>query len=357
MLMVDRAPPSEIFIPDLCGIRAVFVLVVIAQLLAFLLTFARAGFNYPALYELALLSWYVQSVGLSAATVLCLARGWLKRLPEPSVAILSYGLILLSVAVVAEIVWWGVKSMLSTWGLIDIGHMDFLARTMGITAIVAALTLRYFYIQFHWQQRVASEARARLQALQARIRPHFLFNCMNTIASLTRSDPVRAERAVEDLADLFRASLSETQSLVTLNDELVLARGYLEIEHLRLGSRLSLTWAIDDLPLQTKIPQLTLQPLLENAIYHGIEPLAEGGMITIEGRMRDNEIEIAISNPINPRRDPHSGNQLAQDNVRQRLAAHFGGAGRLLVEVSAETYQVRVQWPLDYQPSAWLRDS
>ena len=357
MPMVDRGSSSEIFIPDLCGIRAVFVLVIIGELLAVMLTLTRAGIDGSALDELALLSWYVQSVGLTAAAALCVSRAWLKRLPEASIAMLSYLLVLLVAAVVAEVVWSGVNSTFSNWGLITLEHRDFLVRTIGVSAIVAALTLRYFYIQFHWQQRIASEARARLQALQARIRPHFLFNCMNTIASLTRIDPARAERAVEDLAELFRASLSEAHNLVTLADELALARRYLEIESLRLGPRLAITWRTDGLPLATKLPQLTLQPLLENAIYHGIEPLTLGGTITIESRLSASEVEIIISNPVNAERGHHVGNHLAQDNVRQRLSAHFGSAGRLLVEAASERYEVRVQWPLDSAQATWPRAS
>ncbi len=352
-----RTPPASIFIPDLCGIRAVFALVIIGELLAFILTLTRAGISAAALNELALFSWYVQSLSLTAAAALCLSRPWLSRLSEYWVAILSYLLVLVVIAAVSELVWRGVDLAFGTWGVLHLTHVDFLIRSLGISAIVAALILRYFYVQFHWQQRIASEAQARLQALQARIRPHFLFNCMNTIASLTRSDPSRAERAVEDLADLFRASLSDGRGLVSLADEFELARRYLDIESLRIGSRLSITWAIDTLPLSAKIPQLTLQPLLENAIYHGIEPLATGGTIAIEGHTTANAIEIRISNPMDPARPQHPGNGLAQDNVRQRLAAHFGSAGRLVLEPGPSAYRVRVQLPRDHQQPTWRRDS
>lgn len=341
--------PTEIFIPDLCGIRALFAVVIIGELLVFILTLTRAGIGGQALNELALLSLYVQGIGLTAAAALCLSRPWLARLSEPWIAGLSYLLVLMVVTGISELAWWVVNPAFGDGAMIGLSHRDFTLRTLGITAIVAALILRYFYVQFHWQQRTASEALARLQALQARIRPHFLFNCMNTIASLTRTDPARAERAVEDLADLFRASLSDARHLVGLADEFELARRYLHIEGLRLGPRLSVAWDVDSLPLATAIPQLTLQPLLENAIYHGIEPLPAGGAITINGYATAEMIEILISNPNNSALAQHAGNRLAQDNVRQRLAAHFGSAGRLLIEVG-DTYQVRIQLPRVHPP-------
>jgi two-component system, LytTR family, sensor histidine kinase AlgZ len=144
--------------------------------------------------------------------------------------------------------------------------------------------LRYFWVAAQWRRNVEAEARSRIRALQARIRPHFLFNSMNTIAALTRSDPARAEEAVEDLADLFRASLSDATSTVTLKEELELSRIYQRIEQHRLGDRLAVEWRIKALPLRARIPALSVQPLLENAIYHGIEQLAGGGTVVVEGR-------------------------------------------------------------------------
>ena len=207
--------------------------------------------------------------------------------------------------------------------------------------------LRYFYVQHHWQLRVASEARARLQALQARIRPHFLFNCMNTIASLTRSDPARAEQAIEDLADLFRATLSEERVLVPLAEELALVRRYLDIEALRLQSRLVVVWELAPPPEGALIPQLSLQPLVENAIYHGIEPAPAGGTIRIGGGIHGDHMQIAISNPLAAGGSTHAaGNRLAQDNVRQRLQAHFGDAGRLDISAGDGEYRVTLTLPL-----------
>ena len=342
-----HAPPAaESFLPDLCGVRALFAVVMIGQLLAFVLTLTRAGFGSGALSELSLLSLYVQWIGLSSAAALCLSRRWLSRLPEAGVALLSYALVMGVVVVLAELAWWVLNPAFGGSPLIGLTHADFFFRTLGISAIVAALILRYFYVQYHWHQQTAAEASARLQALQARIRPHFFFNCMNTIASLTRSDPPAAERAIEDLADLFRATLSDARGLVTLQDEFEIARRYLRIEALRLGARLVLKWDIATLPLDSLIPPLTLQPLVENAIYHGIEPLPSGGEISISGRVSTSMLEIIVSNPVNAEITRHAGNRLAQDNVRQRLAAHFGEHGTLTIASGDAMYQVTVGLPL-----------
>jgi two-component system, LytTR family, sensor histidine kinase AlgZ len=345
----QRAPSPTIFLPDLCGVRALFAVVMISELLVFVLMLTRTGFAAAALPELALLSLYVQFSALSAAAALCMSRPGLSQLPEAWAVMLSYGLILVMVSGVCELAWWVLNPALGDGALINLSHRDFFSRTLGISAIAAALILRYFYVQFHWQQQTAAESRARLQALQARIRPHFFFNCMNTIASLTRSDPASAERAVEDLADLFRASLSDGRDLVTLAEEFELARHYLRIEALRLGSRLQVDWQIEAVPLSAVIPQLTLQPLLENAIYHGIEPLAGGGIISLEGRVHGAEIEFVIRNPFSAAHQQHAGNRLAQDNVRQRLEAHFGARGRLTLATSTDEYLVRVWIPLQHE--------
>ena len=144
-------------------------------------------------------------------------------------------------------------------------------RTFAIGTIVIALAMRYLYVASEWRRSIVLEAQARISALQALIRPHFLFNSMNTIAALTRTDPRQAEEAVEDLSDLMRANLGSSKDKTTLKQELEIAAIYQRIEKLRLGDRLAVRWDIADLPMRVQIPSFTIQPLLENAIYHGIE--------------------------------------------------------------------------------------
>jgi two-component system sensor histidine kinase AlgZ len=163
-----------------------------------------------------------------------------------------------------------------------------------------------------------------VHALQARIRPHFLFNSMNTIAALTRTNPAVAEQAVQDLADLFRANLSEKRNTITLAEECEIARTYQRIEELRLGPRLRVEWKTGSLPSNALVPGLTLQPLLENAIYHGIEPQPEGGVVTVTGEMTGDLITIVVRNPVGDQQNEREGNRLALANIRERLELMYG---------------------------------
>ncbi len=340
-------PPTRAsFLPDLCGLQALFTVVIAGQLLAFALTLARGASGLEALAELALLSLYIQWIGLSAAATLCLSRRHLRRLGERREASLAYGLVLLVALLLAESAWWLMTPFGSELPLLQISHARLLLCSLGITAIVAAVVLRYFYVQHQWRERTAAAAAAQLQALQARIRPHFLFNCMNTIASLIRANPAAAERAVEDLSDLLRASLASTQPMVPLEAELTLVRRYLAIEALRLGGRLQVVWALPVLPTALEVPQLSLQPLVENALRHGIEPLPAGGVVRIGATLENGRLRLWVSNPLPPAGQLQAhGNRLAQDNLRQRLQARYGEAADLHIEETGDEYLATMTLP------------
>jgi two-component system sensor histidine kinase AlgZ len=253
--------------------------------------------------------------------------------PQSSAAV--FALILTNTVVISELALW-LGTAFAAVGITEpTEHWPFLLRNAGIALIVTALLLRYFFVTHQWQKHVRAEALSRIQALQARIRPHFLFNSMNTIAALTRSDPKRAEEAVEDLADLFRATLRDSHNPLRLKEELELTRIYQRIEALRLGSRLDVRWDVGSLPMRAFVPGLTVQPLLENAIYHGIEPLERGGTVTVSGRVVDGEVELVVSNPVAEDSAPgeqRAGNRIALDNIRQRLDLAYGGRGSMTVE-------------------------
>jgi len=170
---------------------------------------------------------------------------------------------------------------------------------------------------------------ARLQSLTARIRPHFLFNSLTAVISLIRLDPRRAETALEELAELFRALLRDPRQLVPIGDELALCRQYLDLEKLRLGERLQVEWSIGDPPADILVPPLLLQPLLENAVYHGIEPAANGGTIRVGLLLRGNELHIDLANPSVPHAEHARGNHMALDNIRERLALYYDLEARL----------------------------
>ncbi|OYY97217.1 MAG: sensor histidine kinase, partial [Methylophilales bacterium 16-45-7] len=201
---------------------------------------------------------------------------------------------------------------------------------------------------FNLQQRAYSPAiaEARLQALQARIRPHFLFNSINAVLSLIRSQPKRAETALEDMADLFRVLMSDNRELVPLAQEIALCRQYLALEKLRLEDRLKVHWDIEQMPPDAMIPPLILQPLLENAVYHGIEPLTDGGEITVHITRKHEELAITISNPFHADKDRHSGNKMALKNIKERLLLHFDLEASLRSKVHDHQYSVNIRIPL-----------
>jgi len=329
----------------------VFVVIILAELLAIILTLAQPPANTVPLYDLAVYSLFSQWVALSCVAVLCLCRRWLDRLSDLWLATVSYLLTLLVSLIITELAWWLFGARYIDEMTTTTNHGQFLGQCLGISAITWALALRYFYIQHQWGRRIKSESAARFQALQSRIRPHFLFNCMNTIASLTRRQPALAEEVIEDLSDLFRASLSEERVVSALAEEIELCQRYLRIEQHRLGDRLRVDWQLLDLPQQAHIPVLILQPLVENAIYHGIELLPQGGKITIAGERQDDYIEIRITNPVPDRSGGgQPGHQLAQQNVRERLTTLYQQSGLLRTECVDQQYQavIRIPYPYEY---------
>jgi len=350
----DAGKPEQVeqfFLPSFCDVRLVFAVVVITELLAFVLALVSPGILDNPWENLGLLSLFMQWIALTSAAVLCGARSYLARLGNMSAGILSYLLVLLVTAAVSEMAFWLLVSSKAFTAINSGQHLQFLLRSLTISTVIAAVVLRYLFIQHQWRQQLQTEARSRIQALQARIRPHFLFNSMNTIAALTRTRPETAEEAIQDLADLFRASLNHTHERMTLAEELTLARRYLNIEALRLGDRLQVEWDMDSVPPDTRVPPLILQPLLENAIYHGIEPLPEGGLIRVTGAVGHGMVEITITNPVTGQDGgSHEGNRIAQDNIRQRLGLAFGTRAGLEVVSGADEYRVSIRFP-ETQPS------
>jgi two-component system sensor histidine kinase AlgZ len=352
----DGADSRGFFLPDFCEARAVLAIVLIAALLAVVLALARA--DDPALFwtELARTAAYLLWTGLLCAAVLCKARPWLARQSLRRAVTGALGLMVGTVAAVSEVVFqagrlWAERVGLPS-GLFPESHAAFVLPNLLIAAIVGALALRYFYVTHEWRRSVELEARSRVRALQARIRPHFLYNSMNTIAALTRTDPARAEEAIEDLADLFRVSLSEQRAQITLREELEVSRIYQRIEQLRLGDRLHVRWQVGGLPPQAVVPSLLLQPLLENAIGHGIEPLPDGGTVVVDGSTDGEEIVIEVTNPVAiAARTLRAGNRMALDNIRQRLELAFPGRASIEVDEGEAEYRVRIRFPQVLDPA------
>jgi len=218
-----------------------------------------------------------------------------------------------------------------------------LARALAGTAIVALVLLAYLRLM----QRAYSPAlaEARLQALQARIRPHFLFNSLNAVLSLMRRDPQRAERTLEDLADLFRELMSEGRRFVRLAEEIELLERYAAIEQLRLGERMRIAWELDGAPSDALMPPMVLQPLLENAVYHGVEPATQPSEILVRIERRGDRVRACIENPYHEGTTTHRGNRMALENIRERLRLFFDAEARLESKVEAGRYRVEIEIP------------
>jgi two-component system sensor histidine kinase AlgZ len=222
--------------------------------------------------------------------------------------------------------------------------------------LLFALAAQFLLIgYFRLRARALSPAitEARLQALQARIRPHFLFNSITAVLSLMRSEPRRAEAALEDLADLFRVLMRDNRELAPLADEVELCRQYLDLEQLRLGDRLVIDWNVKSMPGDALVPPLVLQPLLENAVYHGIEPLTTQGVLSINIFLSRDEVHAILKNPYVANGARHQvGNRMALDNIRERLALHFDAEASLESRATRDTYEVHIRMPYRTQKPA-----
>ncbi len=343
--------PTRFVVPDLCNAPALGVLVLVGQLLVLVLLLAGGAVTWE---RLALMSLYVQWVVLSSAALLCWVRPSLMRTGLVGGALLAFLLVMVVVFGVSLIA----ERVLLGWPSYAERPLDWarVGGQMAIAGIITGMVLRYFYVQQQLREQEQSELQSRIQALQSRIRPHFLFNSMNIIASLIATDPDTAESVVEDLSELFRASLNDAGNQVSLAEELALCERYVRIEGLRLGDRLRLTWDVEVPPQTIKIPLLTLQPLLENAIYHGIQPLPEGGTITVRVRYQSGQVWVQITNPVPPpeARGETQGNRMAVNNIKSRLAVLYGAEADLVAETdeSRRVYVTRLHYPHSIEPAA-----
>lgn len=341
------ANKDNFFLPNFCSVRSILALCIAAQLIAFVFILATGDILSESWDELGLLSIYVQWMALGSAGLLCIFRPWLSKLTLFWSATMAYVITLIASACISYLAQYLLIRMHYQWAGTSETIPQFMVRCTAISAIIALVTLRYFYILQQWKERIELESQARVEALQSRIRPHFLFNSMNIIASLIRTRPVQAEQAVEDLSDLFRATLRDSGSMVAMSEEWRLCENYLRIEGLRLGDRLTVHVDLTRIPQNAAIPMLTLQPLIENAIYHGIQALEAGGTVSVVGEMQDNIIEVLISNPVPPYslRRKSTGNKIAVANITHRLHLLFGNQANLTAEVSEHLYAVKLVFP------------
>ncbi|WP_018937498.1 MULTISPECIES: sensor histidine kinase [unclassified Thioalkalivibrio] len=320
-------------LPDFCSAETLLRVLMVAVLLALAVALLRAG-GQDWLSALALHALFIFWVALTSLLILCGLKRSLHRLPLTAQIVLSPLVPIANTAIVyrlaEELV---LADPALRWPVI------------GVATILSLMAMHYLYLQAAWQRETRAVAAAREQAMRARLRPHFLYNSMNTIAGLCRSDPARAEQITLDLADLFRATFA-TGDRHSLREELDLVRAFLEIEQTRFGERLVLDWDCPDHPgLDLDVPTLILQPLAENAIQHGIAPARGAGRIWVRCRMDSGRVTVTIGNTV----DPHArgeGTGTATDAVRLRLQHAFGGQVHFEAEAEVERFEVRIRLPL-----------
>ncbi|MBD8525472.1 sensor histidine kinase [Pseudomarimonas arenosa] len=333
--------------PDFCRLPLLFTSLVAAQLVVVVLALAPRRSDPWTLEEFVAASTWALWLMLLSILVLCKARPWLARLWTPLGAGLAWALPVGLSALAAYLVY----LLDPVFGF----HLEksfpggggFAGRVSAVAAVLSAALMRYYYVQEQWLQNERAQARAAVDALQARIRPHFLFNSLNSILSLLRRDPVSAEWAIEDLSDLFRAALGAGQGTASLEEELSLCRRYLAIEQLRLTHRLKVEWQIDaDVPMDMQLPRLTVQPLVENAVHHGISKLPEGGLLHIALSLKGKQLQVHIQNPLPDKREASTGSQHAVSNIEQRLAYHFADQAALRRYEESGSYHCVLLIPL-----------
>jgi two-component system sensor histidine kinase AlgZ len=335
------------FLPDFCQAGSVFMVILVSELLALILALVRFQSDIFWL-ELGKYSLVIQWIALLSTGMLCLSRPVLRRLSDAHSGIISYILVLM-VTLLVTVSAILVENWMKNGPAINLLEHPGLLGNLLVSAILSAVMLRFFYLQAQYRRRIVIAADAKLEALQARIQPHFLFNSMNIIAGLIPINPLLAERVIEDLSDLFRASLAEHRSQVSLQSEIDLCKRYLGIEQLRLGDRLKSEWRLPKNIDSVSIPPLTLQPLIENAIYHGIQPLIEGGLVSIDVDIVKDSCHIRIENPLTLEPSPNTatdGNKIALNNVRERLEMLYQDKASLDMQIDNEKCVVVLTLPL-----------
>lgn len=336
------------YLPNLCALRTLISVMVAAEVLAVILTLAGSSETYSdILIKLGFTSLFVQWVVLSSVLFMCVLSRVLKGLNVINLTISVTAIV--AVFTVCASTLTIMADSYQKVGVIHYWDFPFVARNMFIGVVLTLMVLRYLYVQNIHSERVKADSGAKYDALQSRMRPHFLFNSLNTIAQLIHQDPNDAEEALLDLADIFRTTL-DTRNRITLKEELDVTLRYLRMEGLRLGKkRLNIVWDMDrnTLPFDMMIPPLLLQPLVENAIYHGVQPRKEGGTLGISLYDAGNHLDVVVTNPVPPEgtNSHQKGNHIAQENLKNRLHLAYGTRANLKINKSAHQYRVAFSIP------------
>jgi len=330
---------TGIRLPNFCNLGVMLRSLLIANLFVAAAALLRAATAQDFGAEFMVLAAFCEPVLIASLAVLCLARRALHAMGYAAslLAIIAFEVVLALAAAEAG------ANLLPGRPTLSFPQIALLV------SFVTVCVLAYFDLRARALSPAIAEAR--IQALQARIRPHFLYNSINAVLSLIRSEPRRAERALEDMADLFRVLMADNRTLAPIANEIELARQYLAIESLRLGDRLKVSWRTEGMPGDALVPPLVLQPLVENAVYHGIEPMPQGGEVAIDVGVTGGQLQMTLTNPM-PGETRHSaGNKMALANIRERLQLHFDAEASMKSEVRDGIYRVTIRMPYITAPA------
>jgi len=336
------------FLPELCTPQAVLRVMVGAEVLALVLALTSVSPTYQAsVVRLGLTSLFVQWVVLSSTLSVCLISKKISNLNVIKIAI-AVSTIVIVFTIGASVL----AIMADSYQKVGVMHFwdtPFIFRNTFVAMILSAMAMHYFYVHSQRAEFSRADSGAKYDALQSRMRPHFLFNSLNSIAQLIQVDKDKAEDALLDLADIFRSTL-DTRNRISLGEELDVTLRYLRMEGLRLGKRrLNIVWDMDrqTLPFNMEIPPLLLQPLVENAIYHGIQPCKDGGTLGISLYDAGKTLDIVVTNPVPPEgtNSHQKGNHIAQENLKNRLRIAYGDRANLKISKSDHQYRVSFSIP------------
>lgn len=340
----SAAPP----LPDFCRPRRLLALMAAAEVFALIFALIIPAATPGVLVaRILLVSVYLQLISLLSAAGLCLLRRRLSGRSGFRVFAAGWLLIVASATLISLGGYEASREFLDPAVLSGESRTWFVLRNAAVAGLTGLLLLRYFAARAQWEEHVRAESEARYQSLSARIRPHFLFNCLNSIAALIAIKPQAAETMVEDLSDLFRASLAKGDPLISMAEELDLVRKFARIEQTRLGARLGIDWDLPEDVMDLSIPRLTIQPLVENAVHHGASRTVGPVTIVVRAKREDALLVVEVINPAPPEdAEMHSrGSQTAVANIAQRVRLLYGAEASLELKREERSFRARLQLP------------
>ena len=339
--MTNKKP----WLTDFCDSKHMFVSIIMIQIVVFIYALSFLSFDSIFLHKFSVLTLLCQFIGINIFIALCKLRNLFNYLDVYLGVVFLVIFITLISTLLSQIIGY-LDLQLAFNLLVNQETINYVNLKISLSAVLICLALiRYFYIQDRWNEQVNKLSEARLNALQARIKPHFLFNSLNSIASLISIDPERAEIAIADFSSLMRRTFTHKDKLITIEQELSWIQQYLNIEKLRLDERLIYNLNCEKNLLQIQIPVLCLQPLVENAILHGIQPLEKGGTIEVIILSKENNLIMQVNNPYIDNKQIHS-NGMAIKNIRERLSLQYGDYATIDIKDSHNQYQIKICIPL-----------